>query len=772
MTAIMYRLRSTLRAQLGSVVGVAAVIAIVGAIVLSIAAGAHRTATVADRYTASVGGAPDALITQLQEGRPQTAVVANLPSVEHVDALTFMFADIRPKNATGPLAEGDGALVFAGTFQPTGERVVEGRAPADPLEFVAERGFVRGTGLQLGDEVDVVTYTQASAASGGFGVEPPDGPTLTGRLVGVLDGPSSDNDQQQVAVFPVSFLDIPDIGVSQTLMWATLRDGRDLTDLRTELDDIGGQAFNVERGAVIDATLRRAIDAQATGLWLVAGIGGIAALAVLGQFVTRYLRRTAADRVALSAIGETDAQILVESIGRAAVPIGAGSLVGAALAIAPSPVFPIGFSRRVEPHPGVRIDGPVLALGALALIVGLLAWSVVALAIERRAVRAAQPSRLVDRIAVVTTPSAATGLRFAFTRPSSERAATAPSIAGVAMVVAALVGATVFGVSLRRLLTEPFRYGSNFDLQIGDNGGSELDPLLIEHLRDDPNVTSLVEYATDSARSGDMTVELLGMQQVRGGSGPRIVSGRLPASEDETALGSLTANDLGVSVGDELLLDGPTASRPLHVTGIAIVTGLGPNDGMGEGAVVTFAGLQRLDADASLAAVAVQVRDVERARHEYQQLLGFVPDGPFAPAAVVNVARIRSVPFVLAGLLALLAALSVVHVMLTSLRRRRRDFAVLTALGADRGWLRRTIHWQGTLFMVVPVAIGIPLGIAVGRVVFAAFADSMGALNEPATPALWLLVVGAGAILLANLATLAPSWRARSARPAAVLRTQ
>lgn len=46
-------------------------------------------------------------------------------------------------------------------------------------------------------------------------------------------------------------------------------------------------------------------------------------------------------------------------------------------------------------------------------------------------------------------------------------------------------------------------------------------------------------------------------------------------------------------------------------------------------------------------------------------------------------ARIRSIPFLLAGLVALLAVLTVVHVMLTSVRNRRRDVAVLRALGAD-----------------------------------------------------------------------------------------
>lgn len=75
-----------------------------------------------------------------------------------------------------------------------------------------------------------------------------------------------------------------------------------------------------------------------------------------------------------------------------------------------------------------------------------------------------------------------------------------------------------------------------------------------------------------------------------------------------------------------------------------------------------------------------------------------------------RMARIRSIPFLLAGMVALLAVLTVVHVMLTSVRNRRRDVAVLRALGADGPWVSRAVHWQATTFSLVPLAIGVPLG--------------------------------------------------------------
>ena len=57
-----------------------------------------------------------------------------------------------------------------------------------------------------------------------------------------------------------------------------------------------------------------------------------------------------------------------------------------------------------------------------------------------------------------------------------------------------------------------------------------------------------------------------------------------------------------------------------------------------------------------------------------------------------------------------LALLTVSHGMLTSMRNRRRDLAILRSLGADRGWITRAVHWQATLLTALPVVIGVPAG--------------------------------------------------------------
>ena len=109
--------------------------------VVVVVAGARRTATAPDRYTASVGGNVDGLIQQ-RSGPPLTDRIAALPGVKQLAAYTFVFGGLESAQHKVP----DSLVTFAGV-RPLTSHLIAGRDPNpnDPHEFVADRSFTKAT---------------------------------------------------------------------------------------------------------------------------------------------------------------------------------------------------------------------------------------------------------------------------------------------------------------------------------------------------------------------------------------------------------------------------------------------------------------------------------------------------------------------------------------------------------------------------------------------------------------------------------------------------
>jgi ABC-type antimicrobial peptide transport system permease subunit len=149
--------------------------------------------------------------------------------------------------------------------------------------------------------------------------------------------------------------------------------------------------------------------------------------------------------------------------------------------------------------------------------------------------------------------------------------------------------------------------------------------------------------------------------------------------------------------------------------------------------------------------------------------------GSFAgrkPVDIANFNRIDSMPFAIGGLLGTIAVAVMAHTLLTSIRRRRRDLAILKTLGFERAQISRVVAWQATTIALVAVAIGIPLGIAGGRWAWTIFADELGIVPEPVFPLVQILLVVPAAILVANLIAAVPATLAARTPVAVVLRTE
>ncbi len=776
MKAVGYIVSAKLRSLVVPGVVLTAVVGIVLAIVITLAAGAHRTETLPARVDAAAGGGFDFLVTQQQTGqRPLTSQVAALPGVDFADSYTFVFGGVAPSGAAGGVSDVVDSFVFAGSERAFAVHVVSGRAMNQDVddEFVASPTFIRATGAQVGDRFDLYTISQDSAAAVGFDPRAAVR-TLTATLVGIVAGPTTVDDPSAYVLFPHRLLDRPGVGIALTMVPVRVDDGVDEATLRAELARLPDSSqLSVQSGELITTDLRRAITTQARGTWLLTLVAGFAALVTLTQVVARQTRLPSTERQTLTAVGFSNAQLFTESMARASVPIVAGGLVATALAIMFSGVFPTGTIGRFEPSPGVLVQWRVLLPAAFILVALLLLLTGCVLALPRAANGVVVPSPVVNTLASRSPVlPAAIGIRLGFTRARGERGSLRTALAGVLFTVGGLVGAITFGSSLDRLIEEPYRYGWNMDASIGDNGGDQIDDELVAALNSDPNVSSLIYYAQDYAKADDADVPVMVMQRARGHVAPELLSGRLPVSEDEIAMGRVTARRVGVGVDDAVTLSGSAGSHTYRVVGLVVLTGLGSNDGIGQGALTTLDGLRQIsDAAVTGATVDFHSRD--------QAIATYFPDldqsggpEPFVPPDIVSLTRVRSVPYVLAALLGVLVVLTITQTLLSSMRARRRDLAILRALGGPPSLLRRSIHWQATLVTLVPALFGIPIGLIVGRLVFMALADDIGAVDDAVFPSGALAAVIVGVLVLANVIAIWPARLARRLSAAAALRTE
>jgi predicted lysophospholipase L1 biosynthesis ABC-type transport system permease subunit len=145
---------------------------------------------------------------------------------------------------------------------------------------------------------------------------------------------------------------------------------------------------------------------------------------------------------------------------------------------------------------------------------------------------------------------------------------------------------------------------------------------------------------------------------------------------------------------------------------------------------------------------------------------------PLPHPDIENLRRIIYLPTLLAALMVLLALGTVTHALVSSVRRRRRDLAVLKTLGFLPRQVSATVAWQATASATAAVLAGLPLGVAIGRWAWQLVAGQLGVVPEPAVPPLQVLAVAGGALLAANLIAATPGWVAGRLRPALVLRSE
>jgi predicted lysophospholipase L1 biosynthesis ABC-type transport system permease subunit len=249
-----------------------------------------------------------------------------------------------------------------------------------------------------------------------------------------------------------------------------------------------------------------------------------------------------------------------------------------------------------------------------------------------------------------------------------------------------------------------------------------------------------------------------------------LISGHAPHGRGEAAIGPATAKDLHVEVGDTVSV-GPRHDR-VKVVGEALF----PSDVHSEfdeglwlaprqfDAVVPPIGPQALNADDR--AVAVQFLpglSAQKGAAHLQSALG---------SLITDIEPPLPPPEVLAAFLGLIAIAALASVLLSCARRRSHEFAVLRSLGMTRGNIRAVLLSQGTVIGLFGLAVGIPLGIAIGRVGWHAIAARVPLSDVPPFALVATLLIIPSILLAANILALWPGQVAVSRKPAEQLRVE
>ena len=521
----------------------------------------------------------------------------------------------------------------------------------------------------------------------------------------------------------------------------------------------------------------------------------VAALFLIGQSVARYISATMADLQVLQAVGMTPRQAVASATAPPLLAAAAGATLGVAAALVASRWMPIAAASYQEPHPGVSADwlilGPGWVLAPVLVAAGSAAAAALALAPRRR--------RAMPRRSAVAAAAAAAGFgvpvvvgaRFAL-EPGRGRSAVPvrPALLGAVAGVLGVLAAFTFAAGVSDAAANPARFGQTWQLDtfLGLSG-HDFTPAAGQVLRAaaaDPDVTGVDDALVGGAQSGQVSVESFTSTAVGGKRVPVVLTGgRMPAAADEIVLAPTTASELHAATGSVVRLAGAAGPRTLTVTGIGFVP-QGPHNNYDEGAWLTLAGYDRLFRGAHYAfkfhLAVVSVRpgaDVQTVAIRLNKTAAAIKGGqafPFSPppplSQVQAIRDVAALPLALSAFLAVLAVGAVGHALSIAVRRRRHELAVLRALGLTRWQSRLVIGTQATLLALIGLAFGIPLGIALGRVLWHAAADITPLAYSPPWAALALLLIVPVALLAANLLAAWPARRAARLRTAHILRTE
>ncbi len=676
--------------------------------------------------------------------------------------------------------------------------------PSDPHQILASFNL-QELGVHVGTVMRVPFYAPSQRAALDNGHIIPHGPTLALRVVGIeasegeFPGSSGEPEKDLYATSALARA-LSGKTIAFSIYYVRLAHGvDDIPKFEADAQALGalGSADQVTPATAVASS----IHPQAVGWWILAALSAVVGLVVVAQALARQSLVESETHDVLRALGLGRREMVLVGVARTLTIGVIGVVGGVALSFLLSPLAPVGEARLAEPSRGLNFD-PLVAvigvLGALFLLSGLGLLSDLRTTRTKSpgTTRVARPSRLVGSLAGAgAPPSLLIGVRRAVERGAGRDAVpVGAAMLGSILAVTALCATSVFGASLTHLTTTPALYGQPFDVWLNLNGSPATPTPMLSHLERMRGITGITGGIGDDLKINGETVDALAGDPLRGSLQLTTVNGRPPHSDHEIALGATTMRALHTHLGAAVAVSAPRPGGGSRTSSYRVVgTTVFPPDfgagGLGTGAVFTLGGFLDAQCPPGPSQAACGREAFEGGGGSYMLRFARGPDGraaldrvakeyaasisyPVTPANLVNFGEAVNFPLIFGLVLILFGVTTLVHVLVVSVARRKREAGLLRALGFVRRQIAYSVWWQTTTIALVGLVVGVPVGILIGRAVWQEFALSLGVLPVAVVVPWVIVAVAAGTLVVASALAIGPAVVAARSRPASLLRSE
>lgn len=462
------------------------------------------------------------------------------------------------------------------------------------------------------------------------------------------------------------------------------------------------------------------------------------AVGVIVTMLAAYVPARRASRIAPVAALRDDIALPESSIRRR-------SIVGAIVVVVGAGLMAVGLAG--EGGTGAALVG----IGILCVLLGVAALSpVVGRPVLHALGRIFRPFGMVGRLATQNS-----------LRNPRRTAATASALMiGLALVATMSVLGSSANASIDKMVEENLAA----DYVVSNAIGAPFSPGIAEQAAQVDGVEAVASYRGQPVDVDD--------QEIWGGATDpeaftQMIDSTVTAGSLDDLSGSTvamdigTAEDLGLSVGDQVDLEFPGSDQQVE-----LVATYDDNPAMGQYVVPisVFDAAQVRPADSYVYIIREDGASETQVRADLEKLVEDVPtvslkdQEEFADEFKANINQLLFLIYALLGLAIVIAVLGIINTLALSVIERTREVGLLRAVGMSRRQLRRMVRLEAIAIAVLGAVLGVVMGVVFGVTLQRAIADE--GLDVLSVPYVNLGVFVLIAAFVGVLAALLPARRA------------